>query len=199
MAAQTTDVLIYAAHAAFWTSFGLARWLSRDRAPAREEPPAAQETQTAPYSRAVFAPHFLAFGLMYWGLGTTVFSGQVPRWFPGQALAGTAVIAAGAALCSWALSWFQSWRFRAQLDAGHRLATGGPFHFLRNPIYMGLNFLALGSALWVPTAPLWIAVVLMALGSDLRARSEEVVLARAFGAAYAEYRSRTRRFIPGIY
>lgn len=199
MAAPNTDLLIYAAHAAFWTSFGLARRLSRDQAPAAGQPPAAQETQTAPYSRAVLAVHFLAFGLMYWGVGVAVVPGQVPRWFPGQALAGTAVMAMGAALMCWAVSWFQSWRFRAKLDAGHRLATGGPFRFLRNPIYMGLNLLALGSALWVPTAPLWIAVVLMVAGSDLRARSEEVVLARAFGAPYAEYRRRTRRFIPGVY
>lgn len=199
MTAPGSDVLIYAAHAAFWTSFGLARRLTRDRAPAGEQPPAARETQTAPYSRAVLAVHFLAFGVMYWGIGIAVFSARVPWWFAGQALAGMAVMAAGAALACWAVAWFQSWRFRARLDAGHRLATGGPFRWLRNPIYMALNLLALGSALWLPTAPLWIAAALMIIGSDLRARSEEVVLARAFGAPYAEYRRRTRRFIPGLY
>ncbi len=49
----------------------------------------------------------------------------------------------------WALDYFRSWRFRAKLDEGHQLATGGPFRLLRHPIYMGLNLLALGSAFWV--------------------------------------------------
>ena len=57
-----------------------------------------------------------------------------------------------------AASTFRSWRFRATLDKGHQLATGGPFSLLRHPIYMGLNLLALGRAIWVPTLTLWIAV-----------------------------------------
>jgi protein-S-isoprenylcysteine O-methyltransferase Ste14 len=112
---------------------------------------------------------------------------------------GAVVIAAGAALMSWARVWFASWRFRAKLDASHQLATGGPFRYLRHPIYMGLNLLALGSAVWDPTLVVWIAVVLMVVGSDLRGRAEERLLANAFGAAYADYLQRTSRFLPGIY
>ncbi len=99
----------------------------------------------------------------------------------------------------WALVYFRSWRFRAAVDKGHELATGGPFRILRHPIYMGLNMLALGTALWVPTTILWAAFVLMAIGSDLRARAEETVLTQAFGPSYLEYCTRTRRFVPGIY
>jgi protein-S-isoprenylcysteine O-methyltransferase Ste14 len=100
---------------------------------------------------------------------------------------------------SWALEYFRSWRFRAKLDAGHQLATGGPFRLLRHPIYMGLNLLAIGSAIWVPTPLLWTAVGVMLIGSDLRARGEERVLLAAFGDAYREYCARTRRFVPGVY
>jgi protein-S-isoprenylcysteine O-methyltransferase Ste14 len=64
---------------------------------------------------------------------------------------------------------------------------------------MGLNLLALGSAIWVPTAIVWIAFLLMVLGSDLRARAEETLLLRVFGASYREYCARTGRFVPGIY
>jgi len=64
---------------------------------------------------------------------------------------------------------------------------------------MGLNLLALGTALWVPTAIVWAAFVLMAIGSDLRARAEEPLLRQAFDSAYREYCARTRRFVPGIY
>ena len=100
---------------------------------------------------------------------------------------------------TWALVYFRSWRFRATLDNGHQLATAGPFRILRHPIYMGLNLLALGTALWVPTAIVWTAFVLMAIGSDLRARAEEILLKQAFDPAYGEYCARTRRFVPGIY
>ena len=70
---------------------------------------------------------------------------------------------------------------------------------MRHPIYMGLNLLALGSAIWVPSIVLWIAAAWMAVGSDLRGRAEEEILDETFGAAYREYCGRVRRFIPGIY
>ena len=197
------DFLLYAVHGAFWTSFGVADlFVKRRRAsPTVAQPaaPTAEREATAPYSRSVLAIHFLAFGVMYFGLGNTIFPNRVPSWFPGQRLVGTIIIAAGAGLMSWARVWFASWRFRAKLDTSHQLATGGPFRFLRHPIYMGLNLLALGSAVWDPATPMWIAVALMALGSDLRGRAEERLLAAAFGGAYSEYLGRTRRFLPGIY
>jgi protein-S-isoprenylcysteine O-methyltransferase Ste14 len=123
----------------------------------------------------------------------------VPAVWAGQRVVGALVIAAAAALICWALAHFASWRIRAKLEAGHRLATDGPFRHLRHPIYMGLNLLALGSAIWVPTPVLWMSVVLMCIGSDLRARAEEKLLLQVFGAAYRDYCQRTSRFVPGIY
>ena len=197
------DFAIYFVHWGFWGSFGLTRVIlrSRDRkdSGAVDTAPSSQKENTAPFSRALLAFHALAFGVMYFGIGYAVIPGRVPRWFPGQRVAGTLVIAGGAALMTWALVYFRSWRFRATLDQGHQLATGGPFRILRHPIYMGWNLLALGTALWVPTAIVWTAFVLMAMGSDLRGRAEETILRQAFGSSYDEYCARTRRFIPGIY
>jgi protein-S-isoprenylcysteine O-methyltransferase Ste14 len=197
------DLAIYFVHWGFWGAFGLTRVIlrRRDRHDRRAAgtAPISQQATTAPFSRALLAFHALAFALMYFGIGYSVIPGRVPGWFPGQRVAGTLVIACGAALMVWALVYFRSWRFRATLDKGHELATGGPFRILRHPIYMGLNLLALGTALWVPTAIVWAAFVLMAIGSDLRARAEENVLKQAFGPSYDEYCARTRRFIPGIY
>ena len=70
---------------------------------------------------------------------------------------------------------------------------------VRHPIYMGLNLLALGTAVWAPTAIVWVGFLLMVVGSDLRARAEEALLTKAFGPSYREYMTRTRRFVPGIY
>ena len=158
-----------------------------------------QRKTVAPFSRALLAVHMLAFAVMYLGMANAVFPRRVPNWFPGQRVVGSMVIASGALLATWALVHFRSWRFRAKLEEGHQLATGGPFRIVRHPIYMGLNLLALGTAVWVPTVLVWVGLVLMAVGSDLRARAEEALLERAFGDSYRKYIARTRRFVPGIY
>lgn len=195
------DLLLYLVHGLFWATFGIAGFFLKEKAsalPASRAPTVTAAT-TAPYSRTVLAVHFVAFGVMYFGLGNAILSHQVPIWFPGQRLVGTVVILVGAGFMSWARIWFHSWRFRAKLDTGHQLATGGPFHWLRHPIYLGLNLLAIGSAVWVPTLFTWIAAGLMMLGSDLRGRAEERALLQAFGPPYADYLGRTKRFVPGIY
>lgn len=197
------DVLIYPVHLAFWVAFGVTRLVTAQAhaaaAPPTENAPEAQREETAPWSRTVLAVHLAAFAIMYFGVGAAVIPPRVPAWFFGQGIVGTCVIALGAFLACWGVASFQSWRFRAKLEQGHQLATRGAFRFLRHPIYMGLNLLALGTAVWVPTFIVWLGAAIMVLGSELRARSEERVLATAFGAPYVEYCARTHRFIPGIY
>jgi protein-S-isoprenylcysteine O-methyltransferase Ste14 len=198
------DLWLYAVHGAFWMPFGLVLAISGvfDRRAAKVHDRTITPTATpatAPYSRLLVGFHAVAFGLMYLGMGRTIFGHGVPAWFSGQRLVGALVIATGSVLMAWARLFFRSWRIRAKIEAGHELATGGPFRFLRNPIYMGLNLLALGSAIWVPTWLTWIAAALMALGSDLRGRAEEKLLAASFGDAFREYAARTRRFVPWIY
>lgn len=194
------DFWIYGLHIAFWTAFGITKVLrSDDPATSAGSAPAAAAPVTAPYSRALLAFHMAAFGVMYFGLGNAVIPDRVPNWFAGQRWLGASLIIGGAGLACWALLYFRSWRFRAQLEPGHQLATGGPFAWLRHPIYGALNLLAIGSAFWVPTVPLWIAALLMVIGSDLRGRAEEKILAEAFSGEYTSYMQKTRRFIPGLY
>lgn len=192
------DLALYAVHIAFWGAFGVTQLLVR-RAPASAPPAESIPENAAPHSRLLLTFHMAAFALMYAGIGNAVLPDRVPEWFVGQRVVGTLVIALGAAVTCWALVYFQSWRFRAALTADHKLATGGPFHYVRHPIYLGLDLLALGSAIWVPTPILWVSVVLMVLGSDLRGRAEERLLTTRFGAEYTGYLARTRRFIPGVY
>lgn len=192
------DLLLYAVHILCWTAFGITRSLVR-KAPTPTAPGEVAPEKAAPHSRLLVSFHMLAFVVMYFGIGNTVIPGRVPAWFGGQRIVGTLVIALGAIMMCWALAWFQSWRFRAALSADHKLATGGPFHYVRHPIYLGLDLLALGSACWVPTPTLWASVVLMVIGSDLRGRAEEKLLAEQFGAEYTSYLARTKRFLPGIY
>ena len=194
------DVALYAVHALFWGAFGVTRMIvalarSGPGAPA----PAARRAGSAPFSHAFLVLHMLAFGVMYFGIAQAVRAGRVPVGLPGRRLVGCAIILGGGALVVSALTVFRSWRVCAQVDAGHELATGGPFRYVRHPIYLGFDLLALGSAIWISTPTLWVAVVLMVGGSDLRARAEERLLRATFGEAYEAYRARTRRFVPGVY
>ena len=124
---------------------------------------------------------------------------RIPHLFVGQQLVATLVIAFGAWFACWALLHLGSWRFRAKLDEGHQLVTSGPFKFVRHPIYVALNLLALGTAIWLPTTILLISLALVVVCSDLRARVEERLLTQAFGSTYIEYCKRTSRFLPGVY
>jgi len=198
-----TELLIYVAHLAFWAAFGVARAVTTTTGARRSEPrptnQAAKTEEVAPWSRTVLAVHALAFGVMYFGVGAAVIPHRVPPWFHGQRVVGVCIIGLSAFLASWAIASFRSWRLRAKLEQGHQLATQGAFRLLRHPIYMGLNLLALGTAVWVPTVAVWLGAALMWVGSELRARIEERLLIKVFGSAYEAYCSRTRRFIPGIY
>jgi protein-S-isoprenylcysteine O-methyltransferase Ste14 len=200
---KSPDLLLYWAHIAFWTSFGVTRLFLRkpasDAHSSNTQTVATSEEYTAPFSRTVLVFHMVGFAVLYFGIGNAVLPHRVPTWFVGQRIVGALVIAVGAALISWAVTSFHSWRFRAKLDQGHELATNGAFGLVRHPIYVGLSLLALGSAIWAPTLIIWSGFVLIALGSELRARSEETLLRRAFGTAYLEYSRRTKRFIPHIY
>ncbi len=197
---QPLSLGIYMAHAGFFLAFLLAR-LFASQAPRERAGTGvvASAEATAPASRVLITLHFAAFGLLYFGIAGAVFGPHPRPLFPPQIPGGVVLIALGAVLACWTLLWFRSWRFRATIDVGHELATRGPFRILRHPIYMALNLLALGTALWHPTALIWAAFIAIAVLSDLRARSEETLLLRVFGAAYASYCERTRRFIPAIY
>jgi len=200
---RNPDLWLYIVHEAFWSAFGITllvlKMIDRGRATVPTSAIVSEEAHAARRSRALVAFHAVAFGIMYLGIGVAVFGMRVPFWFRGQRGTASVVVGLGAVLVVSAMVHFRSWRFRAQLDKGHELATGGPFRLLRHPIYMGLNLLALGSAIWAPTLMLWIAFAWMTIGGDLRGRAEERILEEAFGDSYRGYCRRTRRFVPYVY
>jgi protein-S-isoprenylcysteine O-methyltransferase Ste14 len=144
------DYLLYTVHYACWTIFGITLLVMRfmyGRSKESVEAPLAKEAHTAGHSRALVAFHAVAFGVMYFGMAVAVFGHRVPVWFTGQRVAGTVVIATGWILGMSAMFYFRSWRFRAALDQGHELATGGPFRLVRHPIYSAA-MLALNTTIW---------------------------------------------------
>jgi protein-S-isoprenylcysteine O-methyltransferase Ste14 len=86
------------------------------------------------------------------------------------------------------------------IGAQHRIVDSGPYRRVRHPAYLGLLLSLLGFGLcsgnWVSLA---VAVGLPLAAIVYRIHIEERALVRHFGPAYAEYVSRTKRLMPGIY
>ncbi len=103
-----------------------------------------------------------------------------------------------------ALLWSQSSmgeNLRIGVDPAERtdLVTGGPFRWVRNPIYSAMLVYGVGVLALVPNVVSLSAFALLALGLDLHVRLvEEPYLRTTHGPAYADYASRVGRFIPGI-
>jgi protein-S-isoprenylcysteine O-methyltransferase Ste14 len=76
------------------------------------------------------------------------------------------------------------------------LVTSGPYHYVRNPIYLGaftfIIALALVAANWLLLLPA--LVLIMIIYSQVG--KEELMLIDRFGDEYREYMKRTPRFIP---
>lgn len=199
---SASAIVLYSIHAALWISFCAARLFigqAHRRINTRSVGPTAPREYTAAYSRAFLAFHVCGISIFYLGVAVARLTPAMPTRIIVQRGIGVLITALGASLIGWAIASLRSWRFRAKVDKGHELTTDGAFRLVRHPIYSGMNLAALGTLLWVPTPLVWIGFMLVVIGSDLRARAEEMILHRAFGTAYAKYSSNTKRFVPYVY
>jgi protein-S-isoprenylcysteine O-methyltransferase Ste14 len=109
----------------------------------------------------------------------------------------------GVALCAAGLSLFLASlisfgrSFRVGIDTRHpdQLITSGVFAFSRNPIYVAFGFVLLGQFLIFPN---WILLAYTAAGFWLFHRQvlrEEDFMMKHYGAEYAEYCQRVRRYL----
>jgi protein-S-isoprenylcysteine O-methyltransferase Ste14 len=94
----------------------------------------------------------------------------------------------------------RQWSLGARLIEGHKLITEGPYRLVRNPIYTGMFGMLLATGLavshWVG---LLIAIVVYAVGTVIRVRSEEKLLRGAFGAEFDSYARRVPAVIPFLF
>lgn len=141
--------------------------------------------------------YYLVFGA--WLIGPQFSDPYLFDPAPWSAVVGIVVAVASLALVTWAYRVFGSWRLLARIDADHELITEGPFTLIRHPIYTGIVGAYISTFFVVPTIGFLIAVMLIMVSHDVRARVEEGVLTKAFGARYSAYLGHTKRFIPGLY
>ena len=90
--------------------------------------------------------------------------------------------------------------FRVALPEGKQpLVTYGLYRWIRNPLALSIDLLALGILL---LAPSWLALltfVLTVVSYEWKIRIEEVYLQEAHGEAYAAYCVRAGRYMPRLW
>lgn len=120
---------------------------------------------------------------------------------PHQSLPAAAFGGIGALLGIWTLLHNRPGNFniRPLPKADGALVTGGPYRWIRHPMYSALLLVCASVTLAAPGFhPGWTALLALAVVLAIKARIEEDLL-RARFSGYAEYAQRTRRFLPGLY
>jgi protein-S-isoprenylcysteine O-methyltransferase Ste14 len=185
---------------ACWWAFLLTFWL-------RKRPPRARQAQHDRRSYVGLllqsAAYFIVSlpALKNRGMAVGGF-GDDSEWYV-SLVAMLALLIAGSSvvLVNWAARCLgKQWSLAAQLVEGHDLIEDGPYRFVRNPIYTGMfGMLVATGMVGMRWERLAVAVVLFAVGTYVRIRTEERLLRGAFGVRFEEYARRVRAVIPGIY
>ena len=118
-----------------------------------------------------------------------------------------AIVPWGAPLMAWGyLQYLFVGRYRLPRAGGtpgmevppERIIATGPYRWTRNPMYLGHLIFLLGLAI---TLWSWLALIVLAgraLWFHRRVLHDEARLEKIFGAEYAAYRARVKRWIPGV-
>jgi len=115
--------------------------------------------------------------------------------------AGILTMVGGIALRFWANRALGAYYTRTLRTAPEqRIARNGPYRLIRHPGYLGVVLMWAGAGLATVN---WITGAIIVVGAlavyGYRIRSEEAMLAEAFGPQYGAYEARTWRLIPFIF
>jgi protein-S-isoprenylcysteine O-methyltransferase Ste14 len=112
---------------------------------------------------------------------------------------GAAMTLTGLLFAIWARLYLgKNWSGLVQVKHDHELIRGGPYRFVRHPIYSGVLLALIGTA--VARRNLWsfAGVALVWLGFWLKSRLEERFMVETFGAQYEDYRRSTGGILPRL-
>lgn len=131
-------------------------------------------------------------------------AGLVAGYFTRNALPDYQSITGGASLMllAFAIGAWAAWtmvRAKTHVDPYQpttAIVTSGPFRFTRNPLYLSMTIVYIGTALWIgsTTAYLFLPLVFIVLYFGV-IRREERYLESKFGDEYRAYRAHVRRWL----
>lgn len=91
----------------------------------------------------------------------------------------------------------RQWRVDAGLNSDHELVTAGPYRWVRHPIYTSMLCLLLSTGLLIATLPLLLlATIVFVIGTEIRVRIEDKLLAAHFGEKFLDYQRRVGAYVP---
>jgi protein-S-isoprenylcysteine O-methyltransferase Ste14 len=135
---------------------------------------------------------FVAFSLLWQG---HFWTRSLTLWRIALAL----VLFAVAALLSWTSSRALSGHLRADaaLGAEHKLVRSGPYALVRNPIYTSMILVLCAVAVVITGWKLFLAaIVVFVIGTEIRVRTEEQLLASRFGEEFQAYKRAVPAYLP---
>ena len=180
---------------ALWAAWAFYWWLgSHDvKETARREPFASRALHLGPMVLAaaiLWSPRFGVLGL------EMRFMPRAPWVF----WLGAAVTCGGLAFAVWARRTIgRNWSAIVTLKQDHELVTSGPYALVRHPIYTGLLFGFLGSAIALGQWRGLLAVAIFYLAALRKYRLEERWMRERFGLAYDAYRARVKALVPFLF
>jgi protein-S-isoprenylcysteine O-methyltransferase Ste14 len=163
----------------------------------------AVQRRESPASRAAhIVPLVIAGVLLYMRDipgGGVLFERFLPRSYTTY-WSGAALVALGLAFSVWArIHLGRNWSGTVTVKQEHELVRGGPYAYVRHPIYTGLLLALIGTAMvrgeW--RGVLAVLIAFAALWRKLRL--EERWMIETFGDHYRRYRERTAALIPFLF
>jgi protein-S-isoprenylcysteine O-methyltransferase Ste14 len=136
----------------------------------------------------------LAYSMLWW----TNFWERSPE--PWRVALSVALFLLGA-LLSWtsARTLGRQWRIDAGLNPDHELVRSGAYRVVRHPIYASMLCLLLATGFLVTPLPLLaIALVIFVIGTEIRVRIEDALLAARFGDQFRDFKHRVFAYIPFV-
>lgn len=155
-------------------------------------------------------PHWVAIGRsVLLGLALYGLYAAPPQWHwlrlrlvpdsPSAHAAGLAIAALAMAFAAWArFALGTNWSSRATIKEGHELIVRGPYRIVRNPIYTGIFFAMVGTAVALGQVRHFLGLPLVLLVWWWKIANEQKILREQFGDQYLRYCREVKAFIPYV-
>jgi protein-S-isoprenylcysteine O-methyltransferase Ste14 len=109
------------------------------------------------------------------------------------------IVLAGIAFTIWArITLGRNWSAEVTFKQDHELIESGPYALTRHPIYTGMIFMALGTAINYGRALGFALFLTLCAAFWWKAREEERIMSKHFPDAYPEYKTRVRAIVPFV-
>ncbi len=111
------------------------------------------------------------------------------------------VLAPASVLLVWAATRHlgKQWRIQAALTERHELIQTGPYRWVRHPIYASMFGMLLATGCVWTWWPMFLgAIVFFLVGTEIRIRAEDGLLAERFQDVFTAYRAHVPAYIPFV-